>query len=241
MQCLQQLDFLNSGYCQWNRSSCVLYTTNQDCYKIDEIKACQPNGKYQTICCPLNLLSIYYKNVCRITTIIEYNFIRYSIKMTGYPQFLISSLIIAQLKIAQQQIKLLISCLNYQYSDCSQQGIIRYIRLISFINISIYNYYKFNLLSYRETFCTSLLFGKNADSKFCKIQEMIHIPQITLINKILLLNSGVIVQGYQQKMVQYIKNYQTNYYFKFCLDYFLKIVDFSRGIKSHHFINICQI
>ncbi|CAD8191703.1 unnamed protein product [Paramecium octaurelia] len=96
------------GYCFWDGTKCQDYTQNQDCYRINEIGACRDNGIYSSVggsslCEPLSKLENEYKNVCGITNIVDYNYIRYPIITTGFSTHSLAGLTVAQLKISAPQ------------------------------------------------------------------------------------------------------------------------------------------
>ncbi|CAD8119883.1 unnamed protein product [Paramecium sonneborni] len=197
----QQIDCLNSGYCKWNGSSCVLYTSNQDCYRIDEIGACRANGKYESLCMPLDLLNIEYKNVCGITTTIDYNFVRYPIVTTGYPHFSISGLTLAQLKVAKPQINFLFQVLTVNIQIAPNKELQDILDLykeyeVTFQNVTVHPYYL-------EKCLFQTLQNLRDDTQ----------PLSSTDKQNTLTKFWSIVQVYQKKMAFYSKHYQTNYYF----------------------------
>ncbi|CAD8098189.1 unnamed protein product [Paramecium primaurelia] len=96
------------GYCIWNGTTCQEYTQNQDCYRINEVGACRENGIYSSIggsglCEPLIKLENDYKNVCGITNIVDYNYVRYPIITTGFSTHSLAGQTVAQLKMSAPQ------------------------------------------------------------------------------------------------------------------------------------------
>ncbi|CAD8201290.1 unnamed protein product [Paramecium pentaurelia] len=196
-----QNDCLNSGYCKWSGSSCGLYTSDQDCYRIDEIGACRINGKYQTLCTPLDLVSIEYKNVCGVSATVDYNYVRYPIINNGYSTYSISGLTVAQLKVAKPQMNFLYQILTVNIQVAQNSELQEILDLYqeyepAFLNATVHPFYLEKCLfqtlqNLRDD--TTILTKAEKENTITKFWN--------------------IVQVYQKKMAIYSKHYQTNYYF----------------------------